>query len=202
MHIDEALKTHLPKQYAEIFTNAVEDRAVFLDGVNYEHEGKVWNVRVAMNEDKGLFIRFHHEGSVSGEYWESLPKGLSEKSVSQYSKERATTGSSSYLPEAKEGLSPDSTYQVINKDHATDKATPKVLFKIDNSVIDFFKTCPQLTPEFIDLTPLPTSISREPTKKDSNLFNKVLLIFLGVVAAYVMYRVATLAVSYWQESKA
>lgn len=55
MHIDDALTKHLPKSYAEFFTKAAEDRTVFLNGVNYQHEGKVWNVRLAMDGDKSLF---------------------------------------------------------------------------------------------------------------------------------------------------
>ena len=69
MHIDDALQKHLPTKLAETFKSAVSDRSVFLQGVNYEYEGKTWNIRLAVDEEKGLFIRTNSLQALFGDYY-------------------------------------------------------------------------------------------------------------------------------------
>ena len=158
MAIDHAFSKHLPKQYAEVFNSTAEDRTVFLNGTLYEHNGK---------------IRFHTDDTIYGEYWENRYSDFYEKTVHQWSNPERTNESAI---STSDGLYPvneiaelplGTEYQILSKNHASDKAAPKVFFKIDKQVIDFFATCPELIPEsdpkpiLFSSTPNPIATSTE-----------------------------------------
>lgn len=209
MHIDEALKKHLPKNYADFFNKAVEDRTVFLNGVNYQHNGKVWNVRLAMDGNKKLFIRLHTDNTIYGEYWEKREHGVFSKAVTQglnpeNSESSITTDESLFPFKHLDKLEfSDFQFNIIQKEQQVDTKAPNVTFRIDETVRQFFASCPQLIPES-DAKPLDIPVTTT-APSEENYFFPLGMIFkaiMSLAALYLVYKVVGFTNRFWQEAKA
>lgn len=214
MHIDDALQKHLPTKLAETFKSAVSDRSVFLQGVNYEYEGKTWNIRLAVDEEKGLFIRTNSLQALFGDYYtgqiRKSPDGKHQVEIYQKKlqyMDRSKSGSGSdgkgtWPIKYKHDFFEDKTYEILTKGtKVSDVKAPKTITTIVDYVKDFFTSCPDLlpeaSPELPNVTVAPSTPTEGTSSSKSHLIFKVII---GLAAVYLLYKVAGYVSSIWKES--
>ena len=191
MHIDDAIQTHLPQKYADAFTHAATDRSVFLQGVNYRFEDHVWNIRLSMKGEEGLFLRAHSSSTIYGEFCKQVsPNSLLLKTLYQDSE---TFHEGDFSIEKTFAITKCFyIHKILTQGTLlTDHTAPQVISDVAQCAQEFFRSCPELIPQVDSSLP---SATWTPSSSDRGLtftieqFSKILLTFL---VACLLYKLAS-----------
>lgn len=210
MKINDALTKHLPTKLAEAFKSARPDPADFLAGVNFQYENKTWNIRVFLNEEKGLFVRTHSLTDIFADYYLGAnPKKDSAEAEGVYKKkykhfEPNSSGDGTWPLHKKSAHFPFKPYHILTKGTFISVAgteTPKSISRAVNYAKDFFESCPELIPEVAPDLPPVTSKPKSTEESSSFPYGMIFKAIMSLAALFLLYKVVGFTSSFWQESK-
>ena len=197
--IQDHLKTHLFTCHAERLLGCNIPLSQLFNGVTYEHQGKVWNVRLAWDkrdsEDiHGLFIRVHNEEMFYGEYFsKSLSKlhHIEWKSIA-FSKNDFENEIGTPKPQTEELFSSCFDSLPLRLTRLENTNAPKITQACQDYVKDFFKEVPYMIPQVGD--PLPQRPPQEepplPREEASPLLKYSIIALLSVLGIFTVVKVS------------
>ncbi len=201
--IQDHLKTHLFTCHTEKLLGCNTPLPQLFNGITYEYNGKVWNVRIAWDkrdsEDiHGLFIRVHNEETFYGEYFsKSLSKlhHIEWKSIT-FSKNSSANDIGEPTPQTEQLFSYcfDSLPQRFTRLENTNP--PKITQACQDYVKDFFKEVPYMIPQVRNPFPQPQPPRSQqeepplPREEASPLLKYSIIALLSVLGIFTVVKVS------------
>ncbi|MGE0198456.1 MAG: hypothetical protein AB7N99_07330 [Simkaniaceae bacterium] len=186
--LDQVLKKHLfTTDYEAIHAQFQDDPSDLIreEGVNYEYEGKIWNIRILPKSNESqeiisLFIRLYSEEVLWGYQFSEYSDDKIQKLWTLKDETGGGSGTSPLCPKNKELRHKfRDVIQGRRRDNMeVPKITKKLIERLDTD--DIFKQCPSLIPPYFEPNPLPEA--------GLSLEKKYLSGFFVIATVYLMIK--------------
>ena len=203
VELKQALQTHLLNVAFEVIDSQFggDPSKLFEEsGVNYEHDGKIWNIRIGFQRgdaDKvtDVFIRMHSNDGINGYHFSERPSGQIFYQISRVlfngfinAVQDMKTGQKGY-PKDYDAENLDFLEILRSGIRKDDIEIPKLPKKTIDLCSLFFQSCPGLIPPCIDPLPLNPPVDPPPRPQNNNKYFVTAIIVIGLALCYFGYKI-------------